>query len=350
MGSDGCCLRADTREVVRRFTEFAVTAPEAGDSVALMGAARLVSTFSIVARDAATGDFGVAVQSRRFNVGPVVPWGEAGVGAVATQAFAEIGYGPRALDLLRGGLGAKEALERLLAADPAAAVRQVAVVDARGEVAVHTGGGCLPFAGHRAGDGFSVQGNLLASERVCDAMARKFERTRGAFAARLVAALEAGEDAGGDARGRESAALLVMRAVSADEPWRNRAVDLRVENHRKPIAELQRLLPIHEAFAALDAASRALGEGRVDEARGLGAEALRRGKGHDEVAFWVGTFLGRIGDDDAAVLALRGALRRNARWRKLLERLPEAYRPPETVLRRALLKHEVRRLRTKRER
>jgi uncharacterized Ntn-hydrolase superfamily protein len=312
-----------------------------------MGAARLVSTFSIVARDAATGDFGVAVQSRRFNVGPVVPWAEARVGAVATQAFAEVGYGPRALDLLRTGLGAKEALERLLAADPAAALRQVAVVDARGEVAVHTGGGCIPFAGHRAGDGFSVQGNLLASERVCDAMARNFEGSRGAFAARLVGALEAGEDAGGDARGRESAALLVMRAVSESEPWRNRAIDLRVENHRKPIPELQRLLHIHQAFAALDEASRALGEGRLDDARALGAAALRRGKGHDEVSFWVGVFLARIGDEDAGTLALRAALRRNPRWRKLLERLPSGYRPPETVLRRVLLKHEARRLRAK---
>jgi uncharacterized Ntn-hydrolase superfamily protein len=310
-----------------------------------MGAERLVSTFSIVARDAASGAFGVAVQSRRFNVGAVVPWAEAGVGAVATQAFAEMGYGPRALELLRAGLGAKEALERLLGADPAAAVRQVAVIDARGEVAIHTGAGCIPFAGHRAGDGFAVQGNLLATERVCDAMARSFEAARGAFATRLVAALEAGQAAGGDARGRESAALLVVRSVSASEPWRNRAVDLRVENHRKPIAELQRLLHIHQAFAALDDASRALGEGRVDDARALGAEALRRGGSHDEVSFWVGAFLARIGgDDDAAVLALRAALRRNPRWRKLLERLPSGYRPPETVLRRVLRKHELRRL------
>ena len=309
-----------------------------------MDAARLVSTFSIVAHDAASGAFGVAVQSRRFNVGPVVPWAEAGVGAVATQAFAEIGYGPRALALLHAGLGAKEALERLLGADPGAAVRQVAIVDARGEVAVHTGGGCIPFAGHRAGDGFSVQGNLLASDRVCDAMAQRFERDRGAFAARLVAALEAGQDAGGDARGRESAALLVVRSVCESEPWRNRTVDLRVENHRRPIAELQRLLHIHQAFAVLDEAARALAEGRVDDARALGAEALRRGGAHDEVSFWVGTFLARLGDDDAAVRALRSALGRNPRWRKLLARLPSGYRPTETVLRRVLRKHEARRL------
>jgi uncharacterized Ntn-hydrolase superfamily protein len=312
-----------------------------------MAAARLVSTFSIVARDAATGDFGIAVQSRRFNVGPMVPWAEAGIGAVATQAFAEVGYGPRALGLLRAGVGAKEALERLLAADSGATLRQVAVVDARGEVAVHTGGGCIPYAGHRAGDGFAVQGNLLASERVCDAMARAYERGRGGFATRLLAALEAGQAAGGDARGRESAALLVMRSVSETEPWRNRAVDLRVESHRKPIVELQRLLHVQQGFAALDDAARALGEGRVDAARALGAEALRHAGAHDEVAFWVGTFLARIGDEDAGVLALRAALRRNPRWRKLLERLPDAYLPPETVLRRVLRKHEARRLRAK---
>jgi len=306
---------------------------------------RLVSTFSIVARDAASGDLGVAVQSRHFNVGAVVPWAEAGVGAVATQAFAELGYGPRTLDLLRAGVGAEQALDRLLAADPAAAVRQVAVVDARGEVAVHTGAGCIPFAGHRVGDGFAVQGNLLATDRVCDAMARAFERAQGRFPARLLAALEAGQDAGGDARGRESAALFVVRSVSASEPWRNRAVDLRVENHRKPIEELQRLLHIHQAFAALEEALRALGEGRTDDARALGAEALRRGRAHDEVSFWVGIFLARSGDEDAGVLALRSALRRNPRWRALLPRLPAAYQPPETVLRRVLLRHEVRRLR-----
>jgi uncharacterized Ntn-hydrolase superfamily protein len=305
---------------------------------------RLVSTFSIVARDAASGAFGVAVQSRRFNVGPVVPWAEAGVGAVATQAFAEIGYGPRALDLLRSGVGAKQALERLLGADPASAMRQVAVVDAHGEVAVHTGDLCIPFAGHRAGDGYAVQGNLLATDRVCDAMARAFERSRAAFAVRLVAALEAGQDAGGDARGRESAALLVVQPVSVSEPWRNRTVDIRVENHRKPIAELQRLLRIHRALAAVDEAARAFGEGRIDEARARCAEAMRRGGSHDEVSFWVGTLLARIGDEDAAVLALRSALRRNPRWRKLIARLPAPYRPTPAVLRRVLLRHELRRL------
>ena len=309
-----------------------------------MDAPRLVSTFSIVARDAESGAFGVAVQSRHFNVGPVVPWAEADVGAVATQAFAEVGYGPRALELLRARLGAKEALERLLAADPASALRQVAVVDACGDVAVHTGNGCIPFAAHRVGDGFAVQGNLLATDRVCDAMARGFERTRRPFAARLVAALEAGQAAGGDARGRESAALLVMQSISATEPWRNRVVDLRVENHRKPIGELQRLLRIQQAFAALSEASRALAEGRVDEARALGAEALRRGRAHDEVTFWVGIFLARGGEEEAAVRALRSALRRNPRWRKLIARLPAAYQPPEGVLRRVLRRHELRRL------
>ena len=306
---------------------------------------RLFSTFSIVARDSATGDLGVAVQSRHFNVGAGVPWAEAGVGAVATQAFVEIGYGPRALDLLRAGVGAREALDRLLAADPAAAIRQVAVVDAQGAVAAHSGSGCIACAGHHEGEGFTVQGNLLATDRVCDAMANGFVRARGAFPSRLVAALEAGQTAGGDARGRESAALLVVRSVSASEPWRNRAVDLRVENHRKPIDELHRLLRIHQAFFALDEAARAFGEGRTDDARAFGAEALRRGRAHDEVSFWVGILLARLGDEDAGVLALRSALRRNARLRVLLSRMPAAYRPPEAVLRRVMLRHEIRRMR-----
>ena len=306
---------------------------------------RLFSTFSIVARDAATGDLGVAVQSRHFNVGASVPWAEAGVGAVATQAFVETGYGPRALELLRAGVGARQALGRLLAADPAAAIRQVAVVDAQGAVAAHSGSGCIACAGHQEGEGFTVQGNLLATDRVCDAMANAFVRARSAFPARLVAALEAGQAAGGDARGRESAALLVVRSVSASEPWRNRAVDLRVENHRKPIDELYRLLRIQQAFVALDEAARAFGEGRTDDARGFGAEALRRGREHDEVSFWVGILLARLGDEDAGVLALRSALRRNARLRAVLSRLPPAYRPSDAVLRRVMLRHELRRMR-----
>ena len=290
-------------------------------------------TFSIAARDPETGELGVAVQSRRFNVGAVVPWAEAGVGAVATQALAEPGFGPRALALLRDGCDAKRALDQVIASDPVASHRQLAVVDAQGGVAVHTGSTCIPFAGHRAGDGFSVQGNLLANARVWDAMAEAYGRARGAFAARLVTTLAAGQRAGGDARGRESAALLVVRDVSQGEPWRNRVVDLRVERHRKPIDELAELLRLHRAFEAFSDATRAAAEGRADEARALAEEALRYSRGHDEIGFWVGSFRARIGDTEGAVAALRSALRRNPRWRRLIARLPDAFALPAALIR-----------------
>jgi uncharacterized Ntn-hydrolase superfamily protein len=249
------------------------------------------------------------------------------------------GFGPRALAKLREGFDAKQALEHVLSSDPGAAHRQLAVVDGRGGVAIHTGAACIGFAGHRAGEGYAVQGNLLATERVWDAMARAYERARGPLGHRLVAALAAGQRAGGDARGREAAALLVMRQVSRDEPWRNRVVDLRVEQHRKPIEELARLLRLHDAFACLDEASRALGAGRRDDARRLADEALRRGGRHDEIAFWVGKLRANLGDVDGAVAALRSALRRNPRWRRLIPRIPPPYALPAAIARRALRPH-----------
>lgn len=303
---------------------------------------RLASTFSIVARDAETAELGVAVQSRRFNCGATVPWAAAGAGAIATQAFGEPGYGPRALALLREGRGAAEALDALLALDPGRTLRQVAIVDDRGGVAAHTGALCIPHACHRTGAGYSVQGNLLAGAGVCDAMAAAFERAPGSLARRMLAALTAAERAGGDARGREAAALLVERPVSRDEPWRNRVVDLRVEQHRKPIHELGRLLRLHEAFALLADAMRSLGEGRPDDARRLADEAVRRGQRHDEIGFWAGALHARMGDVERAVATLRIAIRRNPRWRSVLVRLPPQLAIPEAVLARALKRFDPR--------
>ena len=310
-----------------------------------MSAARLVSTFSIAARDAESGAFGVAVQSRRFNVGALVPWAEAGVGAVATQAFIEPGYGPRALDLLRAGVGAKAALEQLLAADPAAAVRQVAVVDARGEVAIHTGGMCIPFAGHRAGDGFAVQGNLLASDRVCDAMARSFERARGSFAGRLVAALEAGQAAGGDARGRESAALLVMRAVSETEALAQpRRRSARREPPQPDPRTAAAAAPARGVRRARRRVARARRRTRRRRARARRrGDALRRRTRRDLV---LGRLLPRSPRRRSTLPCSRCAPRSAATragascWSGSLE----GFGPPDAVSRRVLRKHEHRRI------
>jgi uncharacterized Ntn-hydrolase superfamily protein len=211
-----------------------------------------VHTFSIVAFDPATGDLGVAVESKYFGVGSVVPWAKAGVGAVATQARVKVGFGPEGLRLMAAGQPAAETLAALLAADPLRAVRQLAVIDAQGRAAAHTGAECMEWAGHRVGAHFAVQGNLLANEAVIPAMADAFEKARvsgaGELADWLLAALTAGQAAGGDRRGQQSAALLVVRAGGGPGGDTDRYCDLRVEDHPEPIQELTRLRALHAQF------------------------------------------------------------------------------------------------------
>ncbi|MEQ1858372.1 MAG: DUF1028 domain-containing protein [Chthoniobacteraceae bacterium] len=211
-----------------------------------------VHTFSIVAFDPKTGDLGIAVQSKYFGVGSVVPWAKAGVGAVATQALAKVGYGPDGLALMAVGKAPNEALASLLSRDERRAVRQVAMIDATGRVAAHTGTECIATAAHHTGEHFSVQGNLLAGDAVIPAMATAFEKARatgeGELAEWLVAALEAAQAAGGDRRGQQSAALLVVRANAGPGGDNDRYIDLRVDDHTTPIVELARLLTLHRAF------------------------------------------------------------------------------------------------------
>ncbi|MBL8745318.1 MAG: DUF1028 domain-containing protein, partial [Phycisphaerae bacterium] len=226
----------------------AIAAPaRAGDATADF--ARPVSTYSIVARDAATGEMGVAVQSHWFSVGPIVPWAEAGVGAVATQSLVKVSYGPDGLRLMREGAAATDALAQLIRQDDAAAVRQVAMVDAKGNVATHTGEKCIAEAGFEHGtapDGsvYSAQANLMRTDQVPAAMADAFESAPPGtpLAERLIRALHAAESAGGDVRGRQSAAIVVVRAVASGNSWEDRVVDLRVEDHPTPVDELDRLL------------------------------------------------------------------------------------------------------------
>lgn len=208
----------------------------------------IVATFSIVAHDPATGDLGVAVQSKFLAVGAVVPWAQAGVGAVATQAAANIRFGPDGLALLAAGQSAADALATLLAADPEREQRQVALVDAAGQAAAHTGRECMAWAGHRVGPGFAAQGNILAGERVVAAIAEAYQAASGELAERLLAAIAAGEAAGGDRRGRQSAALYVARAGGSYGGNHDRYVDLRVDDHPEPIDELARLLRLHRFY------------------------------------------------------------------------------------------------------
>ena len=213
-----------------------------------------VATFSIVAHDPESGDLGVAVQSKFLAVGAVVPWAKAGVGAVATQSWANTAYGPEGLRLMAEGLSAQEALEKLVEADEDRDRRQAGMVDARGNAAAYTGEGCFDWAGHIVGEGggkpspFACQGNILVSEETVQAMARTFEKSEGELADRLVAALEAGQEAGGDSRGRQSAALLVVREKGGYGGFNDRYLDLRVDDHPTPIQELKRLLRLHTLY------------------------------------------------------------------------------------------------------
>jgi uncharacterized Ntn-hydrolase superfamily protein len=236
--------------------------------------ASIKSTFSICAADPASGEVGCAVQSRYFAVGTVVPWAQAGVGAVATQAAGVAAFGPRGLAELAGGLAPEDALRAILAGDEGRETRQLGIVTADGRSAAHTGDSCLAWAGHRVGDGYAVQGNILAGEDVVAEMERSFLESHGRLAERLVAALEAGQAAGGDARGQQAAAVVVERVGAAGESREgiDRVCDLRVDDHPEPIAELRRLLGIHLVWDALRRATAFYGPGRYHE----GVSLLRR--------------------------------------------------------------------------
>jgi uncharacterized Ntn-hydrolase superfamily protein len=205
-------------------------------------------TYSIVARDPATGQLGVAVQSRAFNTGAAVPWGAPGVGVVATQSYTEQSYGPLGLDLVRAGKSPAQALAALVAADDEPEYRQVAILDAEGQVAVHVGEACIPAAGYVSGDGFSAQANMVASERVWEAMADTFARSEGPLEERLLDALDAAEAAGGDWRGRQAAGILVV--AGEGQAWQ-REVDLRVDDDPEPLVELRRLVGLRRAYRAM---------------------------------------------------------------------------------------------------
>jgi uncharacterized Ntn-hydrolase superfamily protein len=280
-------------------------------------------TYSIVARDPSTGELGVAVQSHWFAVGPIVPWVRPGVGAVATQSIAEPAYGPRALDRL-GSDGARAALAALLHDDPLARFRQVAIVDARGEVATHTGEGCIAYAGHEAGAQFTVQANMMASPEVWPAMASAFESADGPLARRLLAALNAAEASGGDARGRQSAALVV--APAQGEPWQ-RTVDVRVDDHAEPLRELERLLDLADAYAIASEGDDLVGQGRHAEAGDRYRLASERAPGNHELLFWSGLATARAGDLEGGVEQVREAIRLQPGWKELLGRLEPEIAP-----------------------
>jgi uncharacterized Ntn-hydrolase superfamily protein len=271
-------------------------------------------TYSIVARGAETGELGVAVQTRAFSVGRTVPWALPGVGAVATQAFSERSYGPLGLKLLQAGRTPENVLRGLVAADEHGEARQVGIVDAKGRAAAHTGESCIPECGHSVGDGFAVQANMMRSTEVWPAMAEAYTSAgRGdadgdvTLARRLLAALDAAEAAGGDFRGRQSAALLVVGGERPTAPWDGRVSDLRVEDHPEPLAELRRLLDLEEAYRRLN---QVRGEVPEEEAN----RAREAGVAEDNLEWFAVAAAWRAGDLEEARRRLTRLLARDPRW------------------------------------
>jgi uncharacterized Ntn-hydrolase superfamily protein len=276
-------------------------------------------TYSIVARDPSNGQLGVAVQSHALGVGGLCPWAEPGVGAVATQAFVDPAYGPRALDRLRAGESPEAALSSLVAADERSTLRQVAVLAADGRVSAHTGNHCIPEAAHVVGDGFSAQANMMLNRGVPEAMAEAFRATEGSLGLRLLAALDAAEANGGDIRGKQSAALVVVGADTG-VGLSGYVTNVRVDDHSDPLGELRRLFELR----------RALEQGDTDRAAELS-------NGNPEAWFWHGLQLGQSGDVEGARAAMAQAYRVSENWRELFRRLEPPLAPADSEVRKALL-------------
>jgi len=307
-------------------------------SASLLRSVRPVHTYSIVARDPGTGELGVAVQSHWFSVGSSVPWAESGVGAVATQSFIDPSYGALGLDLMRTGKSAEQVLAGLVEADATPQVRQVGMVDAAGGTAVFTGALAIQHACDLRGDGFTVQANLMHHSTVCDAMYSAFTSTEGDLAARLVAALVAAEAEGGDIRGRQSAALLVVAARPSGRPWEDRIFDLRVEDSVDPLGEIQRLLEVARAYRHMNAGDGYVTEGDIDSAveEYRKAEALLPGE--SEPLFWHAVTLASVGRIDESLPLFAESFALRPEWKELVPRLPAAELLPDDpeVIRRIL--------------
>jgi uncharacterized Ntn-hydrolase superfamily protein len=281
---------------------------------------------------------GVAVQSHWFSVGSVVSFAEAGVGAVATQSFVDPAYGPLGLALMRTGRTAPEALAALLAGDSGREVRQVGMVDVQGRAATHTGALCVPAAGGQSGAGYVVQANLMEKPSVWPAMARAFEAAPGDLADRMLAALDAAEAEGGDIRGRQSAALVVVKAVSTGRPWADRLFDLRVDDHPEPLRELRRLVELQRAYTHMTQGDDCVAVKDWACAEREYGRALELQPGHAEMAFWYAVALASNGRLEPATPLFRSAFAADPRWRELVKRLPGVEQLPkdEALLRRIL--------------
>ena len=285
---------------------------------------RPVHTYSIVARDPATGELGVAVQSHWFSVGPIVAWAEAGVGAVATQSFVDPSYGKNGLDLMRAGKSAPDTLKELLGKDEAREVRQVAMIDAQGRVEAWTGKNDIQAAGHIVGKDFSVQANLMLNDKVWPAMARAFESTKGDLAERMLAALDAAEAVGGDIRGRQSAALIVVTGKPTGQAWKDRIFDLRVDDSPQPLRELRRLVRLQRAYNHMNAGDLAVEKKDNEGALREYSAAEKLVPDNAEMIYWHAVALVNMGRVDESLPLFRKVFAMDRNWLTLTPRLPKS--------------------------
>ncbi len=281
----------------------------------------LAHTYSIVARDPETGEMGVAVQSHWFSVGSIVSWGEAGVGVIATQSFVNPSFGQRGLEMLKQGMTAQEVVDLLIASDEGRDFRQLAIVDAKGNSAAYTGSKCIPEAGHIVGDNYSVQANLMLSNLVWSEMSKAFESTDGPLAERLVAALEAAENVGGDIRGKQSAAILVVKGEATGKLWEDRYIDLRVEDNPDPISEIKRLLKVFRAYEHMNNGDLAVEKNDMKLAMDHYSAAMKMFPENLEMKYWTAVTLVNTGQLDNALPLFKEIFSADVNWKKLTPRL-----------------------------
>ncbi len=281
----------------------------------------LAHTFSIVARDSVTGEIGVAVQSHWFSVGSIVSWAEAGVGAIATQSFVNVSFGPRGLELLKQGLTPTEVADSLLKSDDGREVRQLAIINSEGETAVFTGSKCIPFAGHINGKNFSVQANLMKSEKVWPAMAEAFKNSSGPLAERMITTLEAAQKAGGDIRGQQSASILIVKGASTGRIWEDRLMDLRVEDHPEAVQEIKRILKVNRAYEHMNKGDLAVEHGDMDLAKKEYGAAEEMFPENEEMKYWHAVTLVNNGNLEESLPMFRDVFEKNGDWKELTPRL-----------------------------
>lgn len=285
----------------------------------------LVHTYSIVARDAKTGEMGVGVQSHYFSVGSIVSWGESGVGVVATQSLVNASFGLRGLELLKQGKSPREALDILIAADEGRDVRQVAILDVQGRVATHTGSKCIIHAGHIEGDNYSVQANMMLTDKVWSTMSKAFESHQHLpLPERIIKTLASAETVGGDIRGKQSAAILIVGGKEAENKWEDKLIDLRVEDHEHPVEELSRLLKLYRAYKHMDQGDLAMEHNDMETALNEYDSALDMFPQNLEMKFWTAVTLANNHKISKALDLFREVFKKDNNWRLLAERLPNS--------------------------